>query len=843
MAYSRSDFQDLAVSLRRTSDEYPYPPINAITYNPKKEILTLTADSEPKVEKAMTDLRLLIEKFSESRGRKYLVTSHPSTSRALLLDSSSAHRSTNSRTPRTFPIIPKEHWRLVQIWFKSILPALPKILSECLGGIFSVSLIRRGQSDFSAEPCIQIGSPCVPEQAAQKVIKDLVGKMWEKDGLQQIAMRFIEGSIKKISGVEGPDDDDGEESADVRRLDFNYNRPYSKPGMGASVGLLCSGKLSATLGGYVLIGGKKYLLTSEHFIANARALADTNDDCDTLTSPSREDLTKIENNLKQNKRDSDSNVNSLAKKGYGDKDYAEDFFSDPNLSDELRDAISKNEDIKSLLDQVTSKPREYAVGKVKKLSLGRPRRHSISRTLANQVGLQNDELEVKHSMDWALITTDNHTAQAGENRHKYRSNKDAIEDTLYVDENNRASQSGDIVYETCDAEAGHRVYYVGQRSKHRIGEVSLPVFDNSSGTLVWGIIGLDGQDIPYSDVAGDSGAWVIREEDNKLMGQVHSLDQGQVLFTPIDVIFAELEERCGGEVSLPPRPHHIPSTVSARQLCSVPQTPLVRAYKFNRPALVQPITAPRISPIKTAVPKARPLESSSVMTIIRNINTTHSRRSSNSQCDSPSSLPTLMDSPLSSVTTPEYPKSPQSSGNPDCISRQVNIERLSSMSLPNIVGQSTVSEITELSLDESKEDQPVESKPHTIQFNFKSLPVTILSTRTSTWPVTFEKSQVTKAGPGSGFTRLRTFRNQTVPYSARAVLDRFARFARRIGTSTRPSRPVFEIPKLTRRATEDVTDIETISRPCEHEFCAFSTLEDVRKRDYSFIPEGCNVAA
>ena len=843
MAYSKSDFQDLAVSLRRTSNVYPYRPINAITYNPKKEILTLTADSEPKVKKAMTDLRLLIENFSKSRGRKYLVTSHPSTSRALLLDNSNAHGSTNSRTPRTFPIIPKEHRRLVQIWFKSILPALPKILSECLGGIYSVSLIRRGQSDFSAEPCIQIGSPCVPEQAAQKVIKDLVGKMWEKDGFQQIAMRFIEGSIKKISGVEGIDDDDGGESADVRRLDFNYKRPYSKPGMGASVGLLCSDKLSATLGGYVLIGGKKYLLTSEHFIANARALADPNDDCDTLTSPSREDLRNMENNLKQNKRDSDSNVNSLVEKGYGDKDYAEDVFSGPNLSDELRDAMSNNENIKSLLDQVTSPPLEYAVGKVRKLSLGTPRRHSISRTLANQVGLQNDELEVKYSMDWALITTDNRTAQAGENRHKYRSNKDAIEDNLYVDENNRASQSGDVIYETCGAESGHLVYYVGQKSKHRIGKVSLPLFDSPSGTHAWGIIGSDGQEIPCSDVEGDSGAWVIREDNNRLMGQVHSHLHGQVLFTPIDVIFAELEETCGGKVSLPPGPHHIPSTVSAQQLCSVPQTPRARAYKFNKTALVQPITAPGISPIKTTVPEAEQLESSSVVTFIRSTNTTHRQRSSNSQCDSPSSLPTLMDSPLSSVTTPEYPKSPQSSGNSDFVSEQVNIERLSSMSLPNIVGESTVSEIPELSLEEPREDQPVESKPYTIQFNFQSLPGTTLSTRTSTWPVTLKKSQVTKAGPGSGFTRLRTFRNHTVPYSARAVLDRFAWFARRIGTSPRLSQPVFEIPKLTWRTIEDVTDIETISRPCEHEVCTLPTLEDVRKPDHSFIPEGCNVAA
>ena len=750
--------------LRPTFNDYLSSPINAITYNPKKEIVTLTADTRPKVEKAMSKLRLLVENFSKSRGTKYLVTSHPSTSRGLLLDKSSAHGSTSSRTSRTFPIIPKEHWRLVQIWFKSILPALPKILNERLGGIFSVSLIGRGQSALGAEPCIQIGSPCVPGQTAQIVIRDLVGKLWEKDGLERIPMRFIEGSIKKLSGVEGADDDDGREGADVQRLDFNYNRPYSKAGMGASVGLLCSGKLSATLGGYVLIGGEKYLLTSEHFVAKARALADPHGDRNTLTSPSREDLKKIENNLKQNKRDIGSEIKSLIERFYGDRDVPESDFSDPNLPRELRDARSKDEDFKILLDQVTRQPLDYAVGTVKKLSLGTPRRHSISRSLTTHLDLQEGELEVSHPMDWALISTNNHAARTGENRHKYRSNKDAIEELLYVDEKDRASQSGNVVYETCGAETGHAVYYVGQRSKHRYGRVSLPVYDNSTRTHSWGIMALDGQYIPYSDVAGDSGAWVIREGDNKLMGQVHSFDQGQVLFTPIDVIFAELEAICETKVSLP-HPHsgsdYIPSTVSAKPLCSVPQTPLAQAYKFNIPVRVEPTTAPRTSPIRITVPEAGPLESSSAMTIMGNTNTTHSQRISHSQYDSPSSLPTLMDCPLFPVTTPECPKSPQSSRNSDFASGQVNIERLPSMSL---------------------------SKPYTIQFKFQSLPGKTLSTRTSTWPATLGKSEVTKVWSGSRFIRLRTSRKHIVPSAAaRAALDKFARSAAsRIRTSYPP---------------------------------------------------------
>ena len=837
MAYSKSDFQSLAIILRRTSNEYLDPPINAITYNPEKEILTLTADTKPKVEKAMADLSLLVKNFSEGRGNKYLATSHPSTSRPLLLDNSSAHGSTKSRMSRTFPIIPKEHLRLVQIWFKSILPALPEILSERLGEIFTVSLIRRGQTDLRAEPCIQIGCPCVPGQAAQKVIKDLVDKLWEKDGIERIPMRFIEGSIKKLSGVEGAGDDDGRESADLQKLDFNYNRPYSKAGMGASVGVLCTGKLSGTLGGYVLIDGEKFLLTSEHIITKARTLADGDGDPDTLTSPSMQDLQKMENDLKQNVRDIGSEIKSLMQKHYGDRDFPESDFSDSNLPPELHDARSKAEVFKSLLDQVTRAPVDYAVGKVKKLSLGTPRRHVLSRSLTQDLGWQDSELETIHHMDWALITTENHAAQTGENQHKYRSKQDAIDELLYVDENDRASRSGDVVYETCSPAVGHTVYYVGQRSKHKYGQVSMPTFDNSTKTQIWAIMGLDGHDIPCSDVKGDSGAWVIREADNKLMGQVHSHDLGQVLFTPIDVIFAELEEICQTKVSLPPShpgSDKILSTDSAIPLCSEPQTPFPRPYKFNFPARVEPITAPRISPIKITVPEPDPLESSSVMTTTKNTNTTPNQLHSDSQYDSPLSLSTLIDSPLSSVTTPEYPKSPQSSG---------NFERLPSMSLPTTIGESTMSDIPDLSLDKAEEDQPSEHKPYTIQFKFQSLPRIILSTRTSTWTVALGKSEATKAWLGSQLTQLRASRKHAVPHSARAVLDKFARSARRIRTSTRRHDEYWRYQRLTTLAIEDVTDIETIPSPSAHESGSLASLvEDVRKRDYSFMPKDCNVA-
>ena len=776
LAYSKSDFQNLAIILRSTYDHLRRPPTNPITYNPEKEIITLTACSQSKVNKAMTVLRLLVENFSTRWGRRYLMTSQPSRSRALMLDNSTARNSTSSGTARVFPVKPKENQRLVQIWFKSILPALPEILSPRLGEGYSASLIRRGQSDLTAKPYIQIESPCRPGQKAQRVIEDLVSKIWEKDGHDPISMRFIEGSVKKLNGA---DDDDGEESADLQLLDLNYNRPYSKPGMGASIGLLCSDKVSATLGGYVLIAGGKYMLTSEHFVTTSRELAGADNDRETLTSPSKEDLKMIENNLKQNKRDIDSEINSLAPRTYGNRDIAENDFSNPN---ELCEPMSKSDVVRSLLDQVTRPPLEYAVGTVKKISLEK-KRAPISRSLARDLGWLNDDLEVYHKMDWALIETNSHTAQNGENRHKYRSNQDAIEHGLYVDENSHAPQSGDFVYDTCGAEVGYTVYYVGQRSKYRIGRVTLPTLDGSSETLVWGISGLDGREIPYPDVAGDSGAWVIRKEGNKLMGQVHSHAQGLVLFTPIDVIFADLREVCDPNVSLPPCPPglgQIPSTTLARPLCSVRQTPPARAYQLTVPPPVASITPPETSPVETVLPEIRHFESSSMMSTPSSTKTTHSQRSSNPPCDPPSSLPSLTGSPLSSVTTPENPKSPQSSGNTDFTNGQVDNQRLSLKSLPNIVGES---EISDLSLDDQGGDQPVELEPHTTQFKFQSLPGTTSSTRTSTWPIALRKIQLTKARRGSGFSQLRTSRKYAMSYSARGILDKFAR-ARRFGTCT-----------------------------------------------------------
>ena len=793
IAYSSLDFQKVATMLRPACNDYTCAPTSSITYNPEKETITLTSCSESKVNRAMIELQLLTESFSKRWGGKYLMTSQPSTSRALLLDSSRVRNSTNSDHARVFPIYPKDHRRLVQFWLKSVLPALPRILSERLGGNFAASLVRRGQTNIGAVPYIQIESPCLPGLAARKLIKESVSEICKKNNHEPISMHFTEGSVKKLNGEDGGDDDDGVERARVQRLEFNYSRPCSKPRMGASVGLLCSEKLSATLGGYVLIGGKKYMLTSEHFVSKSRELAIRDcdsSDYDKLTSPSKHDLKKMENNLKQTKRDLDGNIDKLMQRTYGNREIPEDVFNDlTNLTPALRDAIKIGDNVRTLLDQVTKPPPEYVVGTVEKLSL-EPRTEIISRSLSRDVGLPNDQLMVKHQMDWALFDTNSQISQTGENRHKYRSNQDAIEDH-YIEERDYANNPGDVCHETCGAESGIGVYYVGQRSRYRCGKVNVAslVCQNSSDALAWGIIDSDNDAIPYSDVAGDSGAWVIRKDDNKLMGQVHSYSYGlsQVLFTPIDVIFADIEEACGRDVFLPTCPFNPGRFTSAplvMPLCSVPRTPPVQPYRFLQPVLVMADTPSETSPVEATCSETGPFELSIKTTSKSNSEAPHSHRLSDPSYGSPSTLPSLMESSRSSPTTPDHHIPSQSSEETDISIGWVSLEKTSTKSLPTILDELTISEIPELSLDQQGEDRPVILGSHVFPNDSQSFFRPISGTRAPTWPVPIT-SRGTQARRGLGASL-----PHATPLSTRPTFDKVADFGFEIGMCDRQLAPV-----------------------------------------------------
>ena len=661
-------------------------------------------------------------------------------SQAYRFDLPSAHSNRSSEELKVFAIRPKDDEKLIKIWFNRLLPALPKILKPILGGNYTASLVRRGQYKMRAQPCIQIESPHMPGEVAQGIIKDKVNDLCDKDGHRPIDIRFLRGSLRKLNGGVEEDNVGAEQCADFQRLRFNLFRPYPKPGMGASLGLLCSKKISSTLGGYVLVDGTKYMLVSDHLFMESREPGNkewNQVDDKTLTSPSREDLIHLESCLQQTKRDIESEIDSLMQKEWGNEEIAEDSLGDKSLTPELRDARNRWNDVSSYISQVTKPPSDFAIGTVHMRS-NEPRTVAISGHLADRLHCGGNM--ITHYMDWALCEL---TCKTGENRHKYRSNEDAMDD-YYIDEQAHAIQPTDICHETCNAESDIAVYYVGQGSGHRSGEVNIPMQVSRDNFLTheWTILSSEGPTIPYSHVAGDSGAWVIRKHGNRLMGQVLAHSAGQVLFTPIDVLFADLKERCGLDVSLPPAsqdPGQPPVSFSAIPLSS---------GSVSRPA--KPFKSMLKSTAAIGVDHSgiRPLEPSSELAGPSETDNEHGQAPSSPLHDSSSSLPSLTHSPKSPATTPYSQQSSRSSGGIDLSDEQVEIEKLSSESPQTVVANSAKSEIPCLTLDEQSEEMDtISSEP--FQFNPEFHFRITSKVRTPTWPV-YRRSKVTKASVWSG---------------------------------------------------------------------------------------------
>lgn len=485
-------------------------------------------------------------------------------------------RDSGEPSHKVFAIRPKENEHLVKVWMNSILPALPDILSRGLGGTYAASLVRRGSSDITAIPCIQIESPFIPGRENKASIKEALDKICHANGqLSGIQVLFTKGRLQKLFG--GPDSDTGGEDSDQQRLHFNRNRPCTNPGMGASLGLMCSKEVTATLGGYILVNGIKYLLTSDHFVERSRDGSINNgvalENRDILVSPSLADVAQMLEFLEQTARDFKARKKSQWQKRLGDRDIQPSKL-DPVLSPKIEADTIKLNEITELLDQVKKPDEDFTLGNVF-------RRSTEPRKALDAQVLGSNYANLTRNMDWAICEVND---RAGENRHKYKSNDDAKEDE-YIHENKRTNVPGEICYQTCDIHPAAQVYYVGQKSGHREGTVNgVPTLIslNTVESTEWSILGSQ-QPIEPQDVEGDSGAWLIRKYDNKLMGQVIAFCNDQIIFTPIMDIFADIQERFEAVVSLPSiqRTSGVSAIpMRADSLCSVRNKPSVKSHSW-----------------------------------------------------------------------------------------------------------------------------------------------------------------------------------------------------------------------------------------------------------------------
>ncbi|MCJ1437736.1 hypothetical protein MMC27_007123 [Xylographa pallens] len=521
----------------------------------------------------------------------------------------------------TFAVKP-EDGGLIHAWNDIISPNLPDILGRLIGQSYSVNLVRLGLSELSARPYIRIQSPRLQSPYVKKEIQEAISALCDKDGLTRIQLHFSTGSLKLLAGTlhgsllrgQKQDEAEVEDAYDASESDddvqeFPYHKRYWEyPGSGASIGLRCTRSVSATLGGYILVDGESYLLAVDHFIAKSKEncsspLADQL----VLTSPSLFDVDDMSAQLLQSIQGVRAHISSLC------KDLGVHELSRDNLPEPVKNLQRTEESLRELRGELEKCDEEFELGKLAH------RFKTISRGAAfPNCSSSCPSKRVNHRMDWALFSVNK---RQGENRHRYRYENGSM---ALTSKNPRGD--GRLCQATCDPELNMKVYFIGQRSGRQRGLINTflsTVYMDGIVTEEWSIIVQ--RDRPQEEwLPGDSGAWVYREDNDKLVGQLWGLHEDLLLFTPIHVVFADIKETLeathvrlhpGFGISEPIPTNSIASSTNTIQICEVKKTKMPRrlkGYNLGTIPLIKggptnPLVRPSISFVmdnSTATPQA-----------------------------------------------------------------------------------------------------------------------------------------------------------------------------------------------------------------------------------------------
>ena len=429
----------------------------------------------------------------------------------------------------------------IATWIELLLPKLPTILDPAIGQDYTANLVRQGASEVMARPHIRIQSPRKLLSATRKSIKQSINELCESNMRACIPVSFSTGYLRLLANAtclqsvidENSLSGDSEEEEDDDP-GFDSKVYCQNPGMGTSIGMRCTRIVSATLGGYILVDGRKLLLTVDHFIERSHkenyTVSPGSRDLFTLTTHTLSDVDEIRDRLGATMRDLLARSDLLSKKP-GDNEIS---LNDPLFPEMLE--IRREMDMIEKYQAECNRPEgEFILGEL----AGRCKPNGILSIDAESPS--SSELAVSCRMDWAVFSIRNH--RMGENRHSLqpRSGIELAETTSEVLPNWTGDR--DFCNDTCDLEPNASVHYVGRRSGPRKGQINaVPMLLKRAGrtTHEWPLI--CPERISSSEACeGDSGAWVLRDSDKKLVGLLWGWNDGQLLFSPINQVFADIK--------------------------------------------------------------------------------------------------------------------------------------------------------------------------------------------------------------------------------------------------------------------------------------------------------------
>lgn len=558
-----------------------------ISYNPRTRTINLRGPATP-IKSAKEKLQAVMREVSRESGLQYLQTKQIELRQKTNVNplhgtwNTSANQTCDGDLPaKIFALRVKQDSITITTWNECLLPKLPSILDPAIGQDYAASLVRQGASEVEARPHIRIQSPRKLRLATRKNIKLAIDETCDLNMRGRIPVSFCTGYLRLLVNAtslqstieENSLSEDSEEEEDDDP-GFHTKRYWQYPGMGASIGMRCTRLVSATLGGYVLVDGLKLLLTVDHFIARSHKETSTisprGRDLFTLTSPSLSDVDEMRERLDLTMRDLQAQSDLLSKKP-GDSE----IFLNDVLPPELEKIAREMDGIQEYQSEINRPDREFVLGQLA---------HRCKPNAMLSIDAQSpssSELATSCRMDWALFSIE--IRRMGENRHW--SESEMAEATNETSPN--GTSDGVFCNDTCDLEPNASVHYVGQRSgsrKGRINAVQMLLRSGGIRTNEWALICPE-QISRSESCEGDSGAWVLGEGDNKLVGLLWGWIDGQLLLSPINKVFADIKNTFAArEVSLPRDRINREPPMMATSGNAVPEPVFICAVKKRKPA-------------------------------------------------------------------------------------------------------------------------------------------------------------------------------------------------------------------------------------------------------------------
>jgi len=432
---------------------------------------------------------------------------------------------------------------LIKAWHDAVLPALDELLSSTSDPNVVVTLQREGPNEVESQAVIRICSSISMSEVDKARLKVSLISLLPERLRSSCRVEFSRGSIRR-SG-----------SATRTVAHGQYHPPicvarnrrwFRKPTMGASIGRRESQDDTATLGGYVLVDGITHILTVHHlFEEEGKSVYDNGrlrESQYQITQPSEQDI-----------RDINAEILSLRDRiGLLEAEQAT-----------LLEWMAQLKELEKLQATIPGDERLWRFGEVIASSGYRNRVPRKAPNAQSPLGLGSG---VPIEMDWGLCSVPEDRTGLNEiDVPEPCPQTSASSSPLPTERTQRnASTQDKQCTRTCEPAGGVVVHSLGRTSHYQIGVVSpcgAYIRQNiASGgfrsSVEWNVMRHARKSLAeWSEggmgVDGDSGSWIVREDNNDVMGMLWGRIQNDdvadpiTLFTPIQDVFDDIIDTIG----------------------------------------------------------------------------------------------------------------------------------------------------------------------------------------------------------------------------------------------------------------------------------------------------------